>query len=78
MSLLIRPARKTITLDVEPTDTLWDIKMKIQGKKDIPANQQILVFAGNDIEDRHTLAHYNIQNETTLRLTIRKRQNGDV
>lgn len=62
-----------ITLDVDPNDTIENIKARIQDIRGFPPDQQILIFNIERLDDNRTLKDYNIDDGYELYLIIRLR-----
>ncbi|MCR9185705.1 MAG: hypothetical protein NXH81_09945 [Halieaceae bacterium] len=69
MQIFVRtPTGKTITLDVEPSDSIENVKQKILEREGVTPTRQRLFFADKELEDGRTLSDYSIQKEAILLL----------
>ncbi|KAJ0612796.1 putative Ubiquitin-like domain-containing protein [Helianthus annuus] len=68
---------KTITLVVEPFDTIQNMKSKIQNREGIPSCQQRLILNGKNLEDGHTLTDYGVHKGSTIHLSLKLRAAND-
>ncbi|CAH9098292.1 unnamed protein product [Cuscuta epithymum] len=62
---------KTVTLEVESSDTVGELKEQIEDSAGYPPDRQRLIVGGRQLEDCKTLADYNIRHSSTLLLVLR-------
>lgn len=60
----------SVTIEVEPTDTIASIKAIIEDKLQVPSASQRLIYLGKVLEDGRSIQDYHIESETTLRLAL--------
>jgi hypothetical protein len=70
MPIYVNISGRTITLNVEATDAISDVKMLIETSESIPSSQQVLTFNSVELSNAQTLADYNVQRESTLYLSV--------
>ena len=63
---------KIITVEVEASNTIQDVKAKIHEKEGIPPGQQELSLQGQQLEDQRTLSDYSVQQNSTFCLSDRR------
>lgn len=71
MQIFAKTPTRTITLDVFPDDTIWNVKAKIQEQSFIPMDQQHFIFGGQPLEAGRCLSDYSIQPESTVFVLLR-------
>lgn len=74
MQVLVKDGKnRTTTYTVLPTDTVRQLKEQIQARQGPSANEQRLTYGSRELEDRHTLAHYDVRHMSTIYMLLRLR-----
>lgn len=70
--IFVRNAKgEMTTLDISPSDTVKDVKVKVGRTNRVPSNMPRLYFQGEQLQDDRLLSDYNIKHESTLYLYFR-------
>ena len=67
----------TIELNVKNDETIANVKKKISDRVGIPPDQQWLFYGGKILEEYSTLSYYNIQEGSSLHLSVKRGGTGD-
>ena len=68
--ILDPPLDRSITLEVDPSETILGVKSKFKEKEKVPVDQQRLTYMGIELEDGHSISDYNIRKDSTLELVL--------
>lgn len=66
MQVFVQTSSQLLTLEVEASDSIENVKAKVQDKTGTPPENQRLIFNNNLLEDGRTLSDYNIQREYSI------------
>ena len=62
---------KTITIEVEPSDTILTMKEKIYEKENIPVDQQRLILCGKSLENDKLVSDFELQKQSAIHIVLR-------
>ena len=75
---VMTPDGKRITLTVKASDTIETVKAKIEDEEGIPPDDQILIFAGKELDDEHKVSDHGLKNGSTIEFQLRHLQGNYV